>query len=65
MFLFVHDFEEFLVGFGALHALEQELHAFGDTHLVEDAPQDPGSVVVIIAGTFWFVERVFFSGGMA
>ena len=24
-----------------------------------------GSVMVIVAGTFWFVERVFFSGGMA
>ena len=24
-----------------------------------------GSVVVMAAGTFWFVERVFFSGGMA
>jgi hydrogenase/urease accessory protein HupE len=24
-----------------------------------------GSVVVIAAGTFWFIERVFFSGGMA
>jgi hydrogenase/urease accessory protein HupE len=24
-----------------------------------------GSVVVIVAGTFWFVERVFFSGGVA
>jgi hypothetical protein len=24
-----------------------------------------GSVVVIAAGTFWFVERVFFSGGIA
>ena len=24
-----------------------------------------GSVVVIAAGTFWFIQRVFFSGGMA
>jgi hypothetical protein len=23
-----------------------------------------GSVVVVIAGAFWFVERVFFPGGM-
>jgi hypothetical protein len=24
-----------------------------------------GSVVVIIAGTFWFIERVFFPGGIS
>jgi hypothetical protein len=24
-----------------------------------------GSIVVIAAGAFWFVERVFFSGGVA
>jgi hypothetical protein len=24
-----------------------------------------GSLVVIAAGTFWFIERVFFPGGMA
>jgi len=24
-----------------------------------------GSVAVIAAGTFWFIQRVFFSGGMA
>jgi hypothetical protein len=24
-----------------------------------------GSVAVIVAGTFWFIQRVFFPGGMA
>ena len=24
-----------------------------------------GSIVVIAAGTFWFIERVFFSGGLS
>jgi hypothetical protein len=24
-----------------------------------------GSLVVIVAGTFWFVQRVFFPGGMS
>ena len=24
-----------------------------------------GSIIVILAGTFWFVQRVFFSGGTA
>jgi len=24
-----------------------------------------GSVVVMAAGTFWFIQRVFFSGGMS
>jgi len=23
-----------------------------------------GSIVVIVAGTFWFVQRVFFPGGL-
>ena len=44
---------------GILAAIRSRSVVMGDRIAVA------GSVMVIIAGTFWFVERVFFSGGMA
>jgi hypothetical protein len=43
----------------ALSALRSRHEAAG-RHLVF-----AGSIVVIAAGTFWFIQRVFFPGGMA
>ncbi len=44
---------------GILAAIRSRSVVMGDRIAVA------GSIMVIIAGTFWFVERVFFSGGMA
>ncbi len=44
---------------GILAAIRSRSAVMGDRIAIA------GSVMVIVAGTFWFVERVFFSGGMA